>query len=290
MANIVFVGPGRVGTAFALAFKATSHLVHCAIASQDGVNSDKAQQFEAVVGAPVVQPSEAIEWLSRADVVFFTVPDRKIQSVVQMYVDRGGIHAGQVVVHTSGALSSDVLGAVHRVGAYALSMHPLQMFASPERALELLRGATVTIEGDDEAIQQAVHWILEFDATCVLLDADMKARYHAAAVLASNALVALVGVAADLSGLPNGICGLLPLVRGAVSQLENVGVPMALTGPIERGDILTVERHLEALRAYPTAAAIYTALGQATIDMAVEKGSLTDEARGQLQKLLKTGR
>lgn len=287
MADVVFIGPGRMGTALALAFQASSNRVLGAVARPNRISTrQSAGGFGALLGVPVVEMDHAGQLCRMAEALFFTVPDRQIQTVVEMYVEQGFIHAGQIVVHTSGALASDILHAVHRVGAFALSLHPLQTIANPSRALELLRGATVAVEGDDHAVDVALTWIHEFGGVPVRLDADAKVKYHAAAVLASNALVALVGLAADLAALPNGIDGLLPLVRGAVDNLTHVGVPSALTGPIERGDIPTIERHLEALQAYPTALAVYSALGKAMVDMAVDKGSLTEEMRVRVQTVI----
>ena len=109
--------------------------------------------------------------------------------------------------------------------------------------------------------------------------------YHAAAALASNALVALASVAAQVSGLSDGLKALLPLLYGAVDNLDRLGLPAALTGPIERGDISTVEAHLQALQHNPTALSVYAALGKATADVARSKESLSQQQWEYFQQL-----
>jgi predicted short-subunit dehydrogenase-like oxidoreductase (DUF2520 family) len=127
------------------------------------------------------------------------------------------------------------------------------------------------------------------------LKASDKVVYHAAAVIASNYLVTLVKLADDLwetFGIPReqATQALLPLLKGTLNNIENVGIPQALTGPIARGDIDTVKKHLTALqKEAPDALSTYCELGLQTIPIAQAKGKIDEEKADDLRAVLKTG-
>src|SRR5206468_1909518 len=113
------------------------------------------------------------------------------------------------------------------------------------------------------------------------ITANQRALYHAAASLVSNGAVGLMALGADLwepLGLDRAaaVRALLPLLQGTVRNLEGLGIPDALTGPIVRGDGGTVTRHVEALAAFPTHLAVYRALGAVLVDLAIERGTISD--------------
>jgi predicted short-subunit dehydrogenase-like oxidoreductase (DUF2520 family) len=126
----------------------------------------------------------------------------------------------------------------------------------------------------------------------IILPPGAKTLYHLAAVLVSNYTVTLTKLATDLwatfgSEPETALAALLPLLRGTVQNLTDVGLPQALTGPIARGDTGTVERHLATLRLRaPDLLDLYRALGRETIAVAAAKGRLSDEALRELRRLL----
>ena len=201
-------------------------------------------------------------------------------------------HPGQAVVHCSGADSLDVLEPARIVGARVGSFHPLQTFASIQKAIENLPGSTFALEAEGdllltlEAMAQALegHWIK--------LGAGDKAAYHAAAVMTSNYLVTLVKLASDLwqsFGIPRdeAIQALLPLLKGTLNNIENLSIPNALTGPIARGDVGTVQIHLNTLQtAAPALLPVYCELGLQTVPVAVAKGRISPAQAGEIQTIL----
>jgi predicted short-subunit dehydrogenase-like oxidoreductase (DUF2520 family) len=124
------------------------------------------------------------------------------------------------------------------------------------------------------------------------LRADQKALYHASASLASNYVVTLMSMAADLwtgFGQERGLAvrALLPLLQGSVNNIDALGVPLALTGPVARGEVETVERHLEALRrSSPALVPAYREMALQTIPVALARGGLTESAAGELRRVL----
>jgi predicted short-subunit dehydrogenase-like oxidoreductase (DUF2520 family) len=214
------------------------------------------------------------------------VPDDAIGPLCREIAEEGGWRAGQGVVHCSGALPSDVLRPARDAGTLTASFHPLQAFASLQAALEHMPGSTFALEGDPELVRQLDALVEALGGTAIHLTAEEKTLYHAAAVIASNYTVTLAALASDLL-VREGIAPdrntalhyILPLLRGTVDNLDALGLPAALTGPLARGDAGTVRRHLEALdKIAPDVASLYRQLARLTLPLAQEKGRLDEGA------------
>lgn len=286
--NVLFVGPGRVATAIALCCQRANIQVVAGVMPKGRTHSEQSAQFTSLTQVGVLPWEEARGALLQADVVCVTVPDRAIQQVAGNLVEAGYVRNGHIVLHTSGALASDELAAVSACHAYAASFHPLHAFASPHEAAQLAKGITVALEGDDEAVRVGKELALRLEMKPTVIPKEAKAAYHAAAVLSSNAVVTLLFAASRLVQLDTGVDAFLPLVRGAIEQVEQVGVPNALTGPIERGDVVTVKRHLEALRDTPMIEEMYRSIGVVTVQMALAKGSIIEDTARKLDNVLRT--
>jgi predicted short-subunit dehydrogenase-like oxidoreductase (DUF2520 family) len=286
MNQIVIVGPGRMGTAIALALQAAGVRVLSAVSRES--RSASATLFTQRTGIPVAQLHHSdLHNLADANLVVITVPDKAVTATAQTLVDTGVLHDRMVIAHTAGALSSEALNPVLQVGCPRLSLHPLQTIADPLTGIQSLHGAYCTLEGDDEAVRKGMELVQAWGGIPVAIRADQRPQYHAAAVLASNAVVALAAVATELVPIPDGLQALLPLLRGAIANLERYGLPQALTGPVERGDGSTILAHLQALQSNPTALHVYTALGQATVELARQKGSLSADQAEAISELLR---
>lgn len=192
--------------------------------------------------AQLEQP--AIWWL--------TVVDDAIASVAEAL--RGKLAPGSVALHMAGSLSSELLRGLGPDVAVA-SLHPLYAIASPQAAVEQLKAAFWTVEGDDFAVALATSLMATQGVTPVKIRASAKPLYHAAAVLSANLLVSLLDIA-DLLAQDAGIEDeaqrkrmLLPLAQSALDNLRVMPAHEALTGPVARGDLSTILRHEQALAA-----------------------------------------
>ncbi len=200
--------------------------------------------------------------------------------------------ASQAVVHTSGALSTDVLESAARQGAAVGSLHPLQTFAGDEDDHGKLRGSVFGVEAEGDLRETLLEIVQDLGGTAIELRGEDKVLYHAAAVLVSNYTVTLMKLATDLWlrlgwERPAAVNALLPLLQGTVDNLARSGVPAALTGPIARGDVETVERHLEALsKAAPDIVAAYRELAIQAIPVALAGGTLSNSDALLLRGLL----
>nr|MBA3556810.1 DUF2520 domain-containing protein [Gemmatimonadales bacterium] len=209
-----------------------------------------------------------------ADLVLLAVPDDAIPSLAAELALQGGIGAAQVVLHLSGLLDRRALSALLHTGAALGSFHPLQTVADPAAAPERLAGAYAGIEGDERAVAAGERLAGAMGMLAIRLSSEGKAAYHAGAVMAANYTVALAGVAERLAvagGVPAEVAGrlYLPLIRGAAGNLD-LGPAAALTGPIRRGDVRTVEAHLAALESEDRE--LYRLLGLAALRLARQSG------------------
>ena len=212
--------------------------------------------------------------------VFITTPDDVIESTCHAIANKGGFDEGAVVLHCSGALSSHILSTARDCQALIASLHPLQSFASVEQAVKILPGSYCAVEGDSLALAVVHQLVEDLGGIYTEITSEGKILYHAAAVVASNYLVALLDVALTLNsqaGMPRDVSfkAFRPLIEGTLKNIDSKGIPHALTGPIARGDTGTVKAHLKAISTFSAGlAAIYKAMGCQTVDLAKAKGTL----------------
>lgn len=283
MLKLGIIGAGTVGTALAVRLNRKGYQV-VAVASQSRASAQKLA--EAVGGCQVFGNSQGVA--DTAELVFITTPDDAIASVAS----RIRWHAGQSVVHCSGADSTDILEPARKSGAHVGAFHPLQTFASVEQAIENMPGSTFAIEAEEPLLNTLKDIATALDGHMIELKAGDKVAYHAAAVIACNYLVTLVKLATDLwqtFAIPPqpATQALLPLLRGTLNNIATVGLPQCLTGPIARGDAGTIEKHLDALKKIsPAMVSVYSELGLQTIPIAVAKGRINQRQAQELQALL----
>ncbi len=198
------------------------------------------------------------------------------------------VRAGGVVAHTCASLGAEALRPHRPAG----TMHPLRSFGDPARAAELFRGTACAVEGDPGAVEELEGFVRAIGGTPLGVRAGRKALYHAGAVFASNYLVAALEAALRLfegAGVrrAEALPALRALAEGTLANAASVGIPEALTGPVERGDAGTVKAHAEALAAHaPGLAGAYAELGLLAVEVALEKGSIGAAAAGRLRAAL----
>lgn len=265
------IGPGRAGTGLALAWV------------RAGLDVRLHGRHAKPVPAPLtltVGPADAPPpWIGAVAVVVLAVPDDAIPPLAAALAARQAVQANHVVLHVSGSLSHDVLRILAPSGAALGSLHPLQTLVEPERAPEHLRGAWAAVEGMPRAVEIAERLARDVGLRPFRLRPGAKPLYHAGAVFASNYFVVVEAVAERLlrgAGLAEGEAweALAPLVAGTLDNLRRQGPLAALTGPVARGDVDTLTRHLAALSG--TEAELYRRLGKATLELARRRGM--DEA------------
>jgi predicted short-subunit dehydrogenase-like oxidoreductase (DUF2520 family) len=229
----------------------------------------------------------AHELVEACDLVLLAAPDDALAPLIAALPWR----AGQAAVHCSGALGLQVLEPARAAGALCGCMHPLQSFPERFGAPERFHGVVCGVEADGALGARLEALCTQLGARSVRLEGIDRARYHAAAVLASNYVVALHAAAAEawtLAGLPEGLAreALAPLTQGVAENIGRLPLERALTGPIARGDAATVARQLAALAQRPALQAVYRRLGAALLALPLP---LPPERRAALEALLRNG-
>ncbi|HEY0708649.1 MAG TPA: DUF2520 domain-containing protein [Polyangia bacterium] len=213
--------------------------------------------------------------VSQADVVIVAVRDVDVPGVAQELRAQGRTSPRQVILHTSGSRSArDLLGTLAGQVEGIGTLHPLVSVTGAPGTEDNLAGAACALEGDEPAVAMGKRLVRLIGGRPLRLAADRMALYHAGAVFASNYVAALADVARGVlvaAGVSEEDAqpALWPLLASVVRNLEAVGLPGGLTGPVVRGDVTAVERHLEALaRGMPGQLELYQRLGRETLRLA----------------------
>lgn len=288
--SVAIVGCGKVGTSLGMWIAKNGYAI-AGVASKSLSSAERA--------AKLIQTDRFTQTASEvtrdADIVFLTTPDGVITDACGHIAKDSGFKENAVVLHCSGAQPSTLLRPAKSCGARIGSMWPMQSFASAKTDVNPFEGIIVALEGEDDAVDTARQIASALGATSYTIRTDAKMLYHASAVVASNYLVTLLGLAFKLTGAA-GIAAtdayevLKPLVNGTLSNIERVGIPDALTGPISRGDVKTVEQHLDAIGSKtPELLSLYRTLGLHTIGIARDAGTLSEETAAELGEMLGSG-
>jgi predicted short-subunit dehydrogenase-like oxidoreductase (DUF2520 family) len=237
--TVALIGPGRAGTTISLALVEQGWTV-VAVAGR----APDAASTSAAAACLAARPALVSEVARGASVVIVATPDRAIEQAV--LAAEPSIEPGALVFHLAGSRGVDVFDTLleRRTGIRVGALHPLQSFPSSTIGVERLRGAWAAVAGDPGVTEIANLLGLR---TFEVADAD-RIRYHTAAVVASNHLVALLGQVDRLATT----CGVpyeafAQLVVSSVQNAFSLGPSQALTGPVQRGDLATVEQHLREL-------------------------------------------
>ena len=282
--RIGIIGAGTVGRALAIALSREGYPV---VAS----SSRRFSSAEAMA-APVAQCvayGSATEVADATDFVLITSTDDAIGPIAASISWR----RGQGVAHCSGAASLDVLEPARRQGAIPGGFHPLQTFSTVEAALKALPGSTFGIEGAGEMRSYLNDMAFALGGNPIFLRSEDKPLYHASVVMVGGLLTELAGAVAQLwrnFGIERAeaLQALLPIMEGGVATLQAVGVPGALAGPYVRGDLGTVQKHLDAIGARaPEALPTYCQMALFGLPLALEKGNVTEQRIAEIRGLLR---
>jgi predicted short-subunit dehydrogenase-like oxidoreductase (DUF2520 family) len=285
--TLYVIGGGAVGTSLGKALQRTGWCI-VGVCEPD---TSRQHTVSKLFGAPV--QTTLGETVERASAVMVAVPDSTIEKVARDARETGVYGPEQVWFHVSGAHDASVLspleGGVLAVGA----VHPAHVFA-PGVVTTLGRGFSFAVDGDKAVMALAEEMASDLGARAVWVSGDQRKAYHAATVMASNCVAALLAESRHFMTV-SGVCEqdaerlVVSLARSAVSYAEKVGVNASLSGPVRRGDADTVFRHLQALGHSERSLEVYRVLGRATVRLAEEIGMTDEEALRRIADLLDEG-
>jgi predicted short-subunit dehydrogenase-like oxidoreductase (DUF2520 family) len=259
--TLAIIGAGRAGSALAIAAFDAGYRV-AAVASRRG---EMAVRLAGTVGArAVATPLAAVV---RADVTLLAVPDGAISTVAASIAASGVALHDRGVVHLGARFGPEIIASLRITGAEVGVLHPLQALAGPDSA-SLLEGAYFRVDAPGMLRQRLLSLVAALHATPLEIDPGAAALYHAAAVLAGNAPLALLAEATRLlesAGVSaeTAHAALAALLEGAAHNARRAGPAATLTGPVARGDQDAIAAHLDALGAHPDARQLYLTLTRA---------------------------
>ena len=261
--SISIVGAGRVGTALAPRLAQAGYRINEIVCRNQPSSLRKARGLAREFRAKLQTTASAT---LQADVVWFCVPDAEISRAAAALATRKW--KGKIAFQASGTMSSDVLAALSRRGASVASVHPLMTFAPGSRPE--FSGVMFGVEGDRRAVRQARKIVQHLGGFVVELRKQDKAAYHSFATMTCPMLVSLLATAEKvgaLSGIPAAAArrGMMPIVRQTLKNYFEAGPAASFTGPLARGDLGTVEKHLQSLTPSPEALECYVALARAAL-------------------------
>ena len=247
--TIGIIGAGKVGSSLARLW----HEAGCDVCAVYSPQREHAEGLALLVRAEVA--NSALEVVQKSDLTLLTVPDDVIAPLAEDIANQlaGERLQNKAIIHTSGSRDRTALAMLADSGAMTGSLHPAFPFADAEQITQSLQGVAFAVEAQDVVLRD---WLFALVAVLggVVIDipAGGKAQYHAALVIASNYTVTLYAIAEKLlmqmgATTQTANAALNPLMQATVGNLREQGIPNALTGPLVRADVGTLETHMNAL-------------------------------------------
>jgi len=298
--TVSIIGPGTVGTALGVLF--ARHGIP--VAGIAGRNWRSTLDSARRIGCPPLE--RPIQALTMGQVVLIAVSDDSLVELADVlaafWSAEMAAHPDPVeeppiprlIGHTSGVWSYDALEPLARMGWKTFSLHPMQTLAGVEDGIRHLPGSLFVMEGDPEALIWAREVVEAMGAFHAWVTPSLRPLYHAACSMASNYLVTLAFGAAQLleaSGIESDTAwnGLIPFLRATLDNLEDYGHHGALTGPLSRGDVGTIRRHLQALEEDAQDwKNVYLALATRTLGLVRAQGRVSPESLKLIEDIIKS--
>jgi predicted short-subunit dehydrogenase-like oxidoreductase (DUF2520 family) len=260
---VAIVGAGNFGTALAVGLQRAGYSIEAVIARPRSSSLRRAQRLAKQISARASTDLSVL----RADVIWFCVPDAEIARAARSFAAKID-WKGRVALHSSGALTSDELAILRSRGAVVASVHPLMTFVRGSQPS--LAGVPFALEGDAAAVRVARRVLQDVGGQAYSIRKKAKAAYHAWGTFASplfTALLATTEQVAALAGVSRKAAKrrMLPILLQTLANYAAFDAPGAFSGPIVRGDVDTVKRHLRVLQGIPAARDVYAALVRAAL-------------------------
>lgn len=239
------IGAGKVGCSLGKYFR----LANLEVTGYYDVNEDLAKEAATFTETTFIEDLETIVKIS--DTLFLTVPDDLITTVWNQMKDMS--LEGKFICHCSGALSAgDAFPGIDKCGAFGYSVHPLFAVSDKYNSYKELSHAYFVIEGDEKHREEISGIFKNLGNEVRYIAAKDKVKYHCAAAVCSNHVVALIQESLELlqeCGFDeeSALKALTPIMLGNMQHIVERGTVNSLTGPVERADVKTVEKHLSCL-------------------------------------------
>jgi predicted short-subunit dehydrogenase-like oxidoreductase (DUF2520 family) len=262
--SITIVGPGNLGSALATELYRAGYTIP-AIVRRAGLKITGPKALAHRVKADLfILGERSLD----SDIVWLTVPDDAITAVAaQLAASQSW--KGKIVFHSSGALTSEELAPLWEKGAHVASVHPMMTFVAGQKPS--WRGVSFAVEGDDDAVRLANQIATDIGGRPFEIDRRSKVLYHAFGSFASPLVIALMSAmeqVAEAAGIPTDKAKnmMRPLLAETLNNYLRSDAASAFSGPLVRGDVHTIRKHLAHLQRIPEAREVYVALAKSAIE------------------------
>ncbi|MGN0155142.1 MAG: Rossmann-like and DUF2520 domain-containing protein [Lachnospiraceae bacterium] len=284
--KIGFIGAGKAGCSLGKYFCMKAEQADVEVTGYYSLIEEEARWAAAFTDSECFHSPEEV--IAASDTIILSTPDGAIKKVWDS-IEKDKIQ-GRIFCHLSGSLSSDVFSGIEDYGAYPVSIHPMFAFSSKESVYKQLNEVSFTVEGSPYAVTVWKTVLTKLGNSVLEISKEVKPKYHAAASILSNHVIAVLQTGYDLLCE----CGFSEeearsfsavLVRDNVDHVIKDGSIRALTGPIERGDDQTIQKHLSVMD--ERSREIYISCGNRLLTLAKEKNPDRDYV--EVEKILETG-
>lgn len=261
------IGAGKLGQQWAYCLQQQgliSELHVCNSSLESALRSVNQIGFGKAVDNIATLPSADITWVASTD--------DQLNGIADQLACSKALTASSLVIHSSGVLPAHVLNATKTHGCHIASLHPMQSYAQFHQTSDFINGVFCALEGDDSATSAIKAWLAPLQLRWLNINSEKKAAYHAAGVFASNYLISTAHAACQQlcdAGIESkqAIAVIVQLMQGTLNNIQqNQCLKTSLTGPLQRGDIDTLEQHLDALP-NDEQRQLYAALGRNIIEL-----------------------
>ncbi|MBR1866106.1 MAG: DUF2520 domain-containing protein [Lachnospiraceae bacterium] len=268
--KVGFIGAGKAGCSLGKYFATKADRQELEVTGYYSLKEEDAVWAAAFTESACFRTAEEV--MAASDTIILSTPDGAVKHVWESCNKENG--RGKIICHLSGSLSSDVFSGIEQYEAYPLSIHPMFAFSSREFVYQQLNEVSFTLEGHVQAVTVWRSLLTTLGNPVIEIEKDVKPKYHAAASLLSNHVVAVLSAGYELLCQ----CGFTEeqarsassaLVRDNVEHVICQGAAEALTGPVERADVETIQRHLSVLEDLQRG--IYLSCGRELVRLAKQK-------------------
>ena len=269
--KIGFIGAGKVG------FSMGKYLKDKGINVTGYYSRNENSSLEASLFTNTNQYKELKNLVEESDTIVISTPDDKILEVWNKIKNLS--IKNKFICHLSGSLSSNIFSNISHYGAYGYSIHPIFPISDKYNSYKSLKNAFITIEGDRKYINEVKLFIESLGNRTKVLEKSDKTLYHLASVISRNLIIGLINISLNYLkeyGFTEkeAINALYPLIKENIEGINNNGLISSLTGPVERGDFNTINRHLLNIKEEDKD--IYISLSNKILNLALEKNKDRD--------------
>lgn len=272
--KIGFIGAGKVGFSLGRYFRdhgldVTGYYSRTPESAKEAADFTNTRKYDTIA-----------ELLRDSDTLFLTVPDGRIGEVWDCMKNLE--IKNKNICHCSGSISSAAFFDGEKRGAYVYSVHPLYAISSKYESYRDLGKAYFTLEGSAGHREEMAEMLRQTGLHVMITSPENKTLYHCGAAVVSNLAVGLYALGADILeccgfGKEDAQKALAPLFLGNAMAVAEHGPVAALTGPVERCDISTIEKHIAAIKGTESLTErnrlreVYLCLSERLVDIAAEK-------------------